>query len=314
MLFAKEVKPVRPRLYYRWWWLMRGDHVRNLQEVLAANGYNPGPIDGIFGKLTREAVIAFQRDQGLAVDGIVGPRTWAALEALVESPAGIGYRGFLRTLAGRKVQFHLLELERNIVAVRILGEPRKLQTLSAMARGYDAAVSGMFFYNTAPIGTLLREGWTWTTEHPAYCTVDLDRWQLYPKGTPAMDLLKSGVQNCISGQPELLPHTSRPDSASLEGRGPRCALGWNDKQVFALVADGRNLKSAGATLPEMAQVLREFGATYAMGLDGGGTAQMMYQGRTVNSPADGRERLMPVGLGFISRVGKKSKLCVGSWI
>jgi len=35
--------------------------------------------DGVFGALTRRAVLAFQRRQHLAVDGIVGPITWSAL-------------------------------------------------------------------------------------------------------------------------------------------------------------------------------------------------------------------------------------------
>jgi hypothetical protein len=287
---------MRPTLYYRWWWLMRGEHVRYLQEQLTARGFAPGPIDGIFGKKTRDAVLAFQRVNGLLVDGIVGPQTWATLEETYSD--GIRYRSFTRILAGKKTQFHLLEMERGRVKVDILGEPRKLQKLSSMAKGYRAAISGMFFYNTAPIGTLLRDGWTWTTEHPNYWTVDLDNWKLYEKGFSAITLLREGVKNCISGQPKLLPSTHRPDSASLEGRGPRCALGWNAGKIFALVADGRSSASAGATFPEMAQVLRELGATYALGLDGGGTAQMIYNGWTVNNPSDGRERPMPMGLGF----------------
>ncbi|HHV41966.1 MAG TPA: hypothetical protein GXX72_03860 [Clostridiaceae bacterium] len=286
---------MRPTIYYRWWWLMRGDDVTYLQQQLAAKGHNPGTIDGIFGPKTRDAVLAFQRAVGIGVDGIVGPETWGAIEAKVQDPGeGLNYIKFTR---GR-TEYYLLKAEKNKIKVDILGEPRKLQKLSSMAKGYRAAISGMFFYNTAPIGTLLRDGWTWTTEHPNYWTVDLDNWKLYEKGFSAITLLREGVKNCISGQPKLLPSTHRPDSASLEGRGPRCALGWNAGKIFALVADGRSSASAGATFPEMAQVLRELGATYALGLDGGGTAQMIYNGRTVNNPSDGRERPMPMGLGF----------------
>ncbi|MBV9007199.1 MAG: peptidoglycan-binding protein, partial [Solirubrobacterales bacterium] len=53
--------------------------VREVQGRLAAAGYGPGPVDGRFGSLTSRAVIAFQASQGLQVDGIVGPHTWAAL-------------------------------------------------------------------------------------------------------------------------------------------------------------------------------------------------------------------------------------------
>jgi g-D-glutamyl-meso-diaminopimelate peptidase len=56
---------------------MRGPYVKLVQSLLARIGYNPGPVDGIFGPQTRQAVIAFQRDNGLLADGIVGPNTWS---------------------------------------------------------------------------------------------------------------------------------------------------------------------------------------------------------------------------------------------
>ena len=38
-------------------------------------------IDGDFGPGTEVAVTRFQSDSGIAADGIVGPQTWAALDA-----------------------------------------------------------------------------------------------------------------------------------------------------------------------------------------------------------------------------------------
>ena len=57
-----------------------GAAVRDLQEKLAALGYPPGAADGRFGSRTREAVLAFQADNDLPVDGIVGRQTWEALD------------------------------------------------------------------------------------------------------------------------------------------------------------------------------------------------------------------------------------------
>jgi len=57
----------------------RSQPVRDLQSRLRTLGYDPGPIDGVFGPLTEAAVESFQRAQRLATDGVVGPRTGAAL-------------------------------------------------------------------------------------------------------------------------------------------------------------------------------------------------------------------------------------------
>ena len=57
----------------------RGESVKTLQERLNAKGYNAGSVDGIFGKNTQAAVMAFQKANGLAADGIVGKLTWAKL-------------------------------------------------------------------------------------------------------------------------------------------------------------------------------------------------------------------------------------------
>lgn len=55
--------------------------VLEIQELLSEKGYPVGAIDGMFGKLTRDAVLAFQHDNSLDVDGVVGPNTLKALRA-----------------------------------------------------------------------------------------------------------------------------------------------------------------------------------------------------------------------------------------
>ena len=57
----------------------RGDEVRKIQEKLKRWGYYSGNVDGIYGSQTLEAVKAFQRKNGLTVDGIAGTKTLAAM-------------------------------------------------------------------------------------------------------------------------------------------------------------------------------------------------------------------------------------------
>jgi hypothetical protein len=51
----------------------------NVQEQLARAGYYDGPIDGMLGPMTREAIAAFQADNGLAVTSAIDEPTLATL-------------------------------------------------------------------------------------------------------------------------------------------------------------------------------------------------------------------------------------------
>ena len=57
--------------------------VKALQAGLVAAGYEIA-IDGSFGAGTKAAVLDLQTNASLDVDGVVGPATWAALDALAE--------------------------------------------------------------------------------------------------------------------------------------------------------------------------------------------------------------------------------------
>lgn len=64
----------------------RGTDVMEIQALLQKIGYNPGPIDGVFGEQTRQAIINFQRNNFLVPDGVIGPATYEKL-----SPLLLGY-------------------------------------------------------------------------------------------------------------------------------------------------------------------------------------------------------------------------------
>lgn len=52
-----------------------GEEVRKIQKKLKELGYLSGSVDGIYGSKTKKAVIAFQKNCGIAADGICGPTT-----------------------------------------------------------------------------------------------------------------------------------------------------------------------------------------------------------------------------------------------
>jgi hypothetical protein len=102
------------------------------------------------------------------------------------------------------------------------------------------------------------------------------------------------IYHAISGDRMLLQAGKIPaglDDTQIE---PRTAVGvsHNGRFVYLIVVDGRQpFYSAGATFLELAELLKELGAFYAMSLDGGGSSTMAMRGRNgepvlLNSPID----------------------------
>jgi len=55
--------------------LMRGSDVLAVQTRLLAKGFAPGKLDGVYGNITKAAVVALQTACGIKADGVVGPDT-----------------------------------------------------------------------------------------------------------------------------------------------------------------------------------------------------------------------------------------------
>ena len=89
------------------------------------------------------------------------------------------------------------------------------------------------------------------------------------------------------------------------GRAPRTGAGVTaDGTVLLMVVDGRSRQSAGMTLKEFAQYLKRFGAVSAVNFDGGGSSEMVLDGRVMNRPSDGAERPVGIGLGIFRNLPK----------
>lgn len=105
----------------------KGDEVKSLQQKLEILGLYDGVIDGNFGSETTEAVKAFQKLNGLTVDGVVGPRMWDVLNTKYNN---------------LPINLPVVKEESTGDAVKILQE--KLQQLGY----YVGSVTGSFGYET----------------------------------------------------------------------------------------------------------------------------------------------------------------------
>ncbi len=116
--------------------------------------------------------------------------------------------------------------------------------------------------------------------------------------------------NAISGIDLLVTGGAPVDKLNDTELHPRTAIGYsqNGKFLYIVVVDGRQpLYSQGMTLTELATLMIELGAYYAMNLDGGGSSTLVVRGadgspRVLNSPIDlyipGRERPVANHLGI----------------
>ncbi len=79
---------------------------------------------------------------------------------------------------------------------------------------------------------------------------------------------------------------------SIQGDQPRTAIGVvDDNHLLVVVVDGRSAGySAGATMTELATLMKGLGAVTAYNLDGGGSSTLWFDGEVVNRPSNGGER------------------------
>ncbi|MBQ7151861.1 MAG: phosphodiester glycosidase family protein [Synergistaceae bacterium] len=89
------------------------------------------------------------------------------------------------------------------------------------------------------------------------------------------------------------------NNSLLSTRHPRSVIGISEAgEWIFFVMDGRNgLHSSGATISELIEILRAQGVYSALNLDGGGSTEIIINGKIYNFPSDGRERKISYGLG-----------------
>lgn len=182
------------------------------------------------------------------------------------------------------------------------------ETTSSIAEANEAvfAINGDY-YGFRDTGIVIRNGVVYRDE-PARSGLAFyadGSVEVYDETTTSADeLLADGVWNTLSFGPAIVENGATVDGIdtvevdtnvgnhSIQGEQPRTAVGVIDENhLVFVVVDGRNEGySRGATLPELAQIMADLGATTAYNLDGGGSSTMYFNGEVVNQPSNGGER------------------------
>lgn len=105
--------------------------------------------------------------------------------------------------------------------------------------------------------------------------------------------------------------TVQQDFWNGDQKHPRTGIGFsnNGSKVYMCMIDGRSTIAADVLTSEMAQIMKYYGATDALNLDGGGSSTM-YLDRigTVNNPSDGTERSVVAGIFAVSTAPDDSQI------
>ena len=163
----------------------------------------------------------------------------------------------------------------------------------AKRNGAILATSGDYYGMNAS-RTVIRNGTLYRTSD-----VDGDLCVLYRDGTmkifydrepfDAAAEMQNGAWQAWSFGPSLFQKDGTPITAYggyLAKEHPRCAIGYYESGHYVfVVVDGRDTGySQGLTMVQLANLMKELGCTAAYNLDGGQTAQMVFDGEMVNQP------------------------------
>lgn len=147
------------------------------------------------------------------------------------------------------------------------------------------------FYGLRNYGVIVRNGQPYRTMNNAICDWCVLYWdgtmECYRPGPVDMDAImeKGAYQSWYFG-PMLLDENGQPMTefnSNVEKSNPRCAIGYYEPGHYCfIVVEGRTKSSKGMSLSELSNLMFTLGCKAAYNLDGGETAQMVFDDRTQN--------------------------------
>lgn len=200
---------------------------------------------------------------------------------------------------------------------------KKADNISALTRGSNTyqVTRGSFGVTQSQVPTL-----KWTSGNLAYDVpspnvegetpqkapsqtfpVQSQVWNAYSAVGGAPVLLKDGkiifdFTTTTSGKYMTNYELLQTDIFSTTARPPRTVIGSTaDNKIVLFVCDGRQTHSDGATLLELAQIMKALGCVNALNLDGGGSSAIIAGGTLLNKPSDGTQRAVASVVAFVKK-------------
>ena len=204
---------------------------------------------------------------------------------------------FVADIYLRNVESYRTALARDVFGKGYHEWPLKM----AQEKNAILAISGDYC-GTRTKGVVVRNGVVYRK------TTFKDVWLLYYDGVmetmPAKQFnadaaIARGVYQAFSFGPALLDANGKAMEeydTEIERVNPRCAIGYYEPGHYCfVVVDGRQSGySRGMTIQQLAQTFEALGCKAAYNLDGGKTAVMIFDGKKVNTPADGGRKISDI--------------------
>lgn len=191
--------------------------------------------------------------------------------------------------------------------------PKMGETTSAIAKSYNAvaAINGGGFGDHewagtggSAVGVIVSKGEIVYNEHKDEPDAVFDiigintKNQLVLGEYTVKDIKEAGIMEAVSFVKSALVVNGQPMIKWGDGGwgiAPRTAIGQTRSgEILFLVIDGRTIKSIGATLKDVQDVMLQYGAYTASNLDGGSSTTMYLDRKVINQPTDALgERAIP---------------------
>ena len=210
-----------------------------------------------------------------------------------------GYRGYMA-----KVKLHDPSAVRLVLSHDKVGDKGETTSQAAKRTGAKLAINGGGFAKAKgliyPMGITVVDGEIKTFDIPGddWSFIGFDAKGRLVGGNikTKEELRKLGVRHGASFVPTLLKDGKKQKIPSkwANRREPRTMIGhFSNGDLLFIVIDGRQKDySIGVTLEEAQDKLIEWNVRDAYNLDGGGSSTFYYNGKVLNRPSDGKERLL----------------------
>lgn len=226
--------------------------------------------------------------------------------------------------------YKLIEIDEGAYSgyMAVIYDPSKIKLVTSKNLGYSGeylvdmakrenavvAINGGGFIDVdgfgnggQPVGTLIQNGKILNNSSSSYNRGIIgftNDNKLYLGKISATEAINIGIRDAVEFGPFLIVNG---ESAFINGNGgygfhPRSAIAQRqDGIVLFLVIDGRSLKSRGADMNELVEILLRYHAYNAANLDGGNSSVLVINNKIVNHPFnwDNREETRPIPNGFI---------------